>query len=224
MFKEITLINYAMPLAARLKARKAHGAVKVYAPACRQSDDPHLWGFNSEDCDDALRFVGKVDADGRQTSRDDLGWLTDPYGDVFKDGTGICQGVVYQLAGRRGRARYVAGYQFGGMDGGPTLDLSTIYDAPGDDHDAGINEASYAANQMAERAAEAEREYQTAWQAGSRFASLNHEADELRKEICTLTAEFRQARQSVKGFEFEALCRTVINRSNQERTHVVRNA
>lgn len=184
------------------------GPAKPYPVATRQSD-PDLWGFTNDDCSGALRFVCKVDAEGRETRRDDLGWLTDPHGDVFKDGTGICQGVVWQLAGRDGQARYVAGYQFGGVDGGPTLDLKNIHDAPGDCAVDAKRDACLAANEHARIAGEKEREYQTAWQAGARFAQLGEEANGTRAEIVAMLGEFRRARKSLAGFEFETLCRTV---------------
>lgn len=97
----------------------------AFAPRRRLAhvENPEAFGF---------RFVGYVTPEsygGRDSFRDtqEHGWLTDPCGDVFKDGSGLCTGVVYQLAGSRGESRFVAGYQFGGIDGGPTLDLSEVF-------------------------------------------------------------------------------------------------
>lgn len=64
-----------------------------------------------------LRYVGQVSPEFRRGpfgGRDSEGWLTDPYGDTFKDGTGLCYGEVYQLPGKDGESRFVAGYRFGG--------------------------------------------------------------------------------------------------------------
>ena len=51
-----------------------------------------------------------------------------PWAKVFlEDGSGLAWGVVYRLPARRGVSRFVAGYQFGGVDGGPSLDFGTVY-------------------------------------------------------------------------------------------------
>jgi hypothetical protein len=150
-----------------------------------------------------LRLVGNVEAEScKFTSRDDLGWITEPYGETFKDGTGLCWGVVYQLPGRKGKARFVAGYQFSETDTGPTLDFGTVYES-GDcrashydinpkEYEA-AHDACYAADSMAKHAAEAEREYQTAWQAGSLYSATREELATIRKELLTLLRDMRGA-------------------------------
>lgn len=145
-----------------------------------------------------LRHVGNVEAEshgGRNafSNRDSCGWYTDPQGDVFRDGTGLVWGVVYQLPARNGCARFVAGYQFGGVDGGPTLDLGNVYTS---ESARGLNcsyegaqghddarDAARAADSMAERAAEREREYQTAWAIGRAYDDARQEALEARESI-----------------------------------------
>jgi hypothetical protein len=158
-----------------------------------------------------LRFVGVVQTEpggrnGYFTGKGDNGWFTDPYGDVFKDGTGLCWGVVYQLPARDGKARFVAGYQFGGTDNGPTLDLATIYEsdsmrgdecAPVDHDDA--RDAARIADQMAEHAAETEREYQTAHAAGSRYAETRVELAEVRRSILAAIAAFKAHCTALQG-------------------------
>jgi hypothetical protein len=167
-------------------------------------DNPESHGF---------RLVGEVTAD--TPSRDIWarsgqhgGWFTDPYGDVFRDGTGLCWGVVYQLPGRKGAARFVAGYEFGGTDGGPTLDLGRVYvePAPGDawntdpkDTDA-ARDAARAADSMAQGAAERERTYQTAWQAGQRWAELGDDIRETGKALNAMVRECRKARALAAQF------------------------
>jgi hypothetical protein len=121
-----------------------------------------------------LRFVGRVipesygghncfDKDYR--SEHHTGWFTNPDGICDKDGYGLVWGVVCQLTGHKHRTRLVAGYQFGGCDGGPTIDFSRIFwGDPGEscsvvDSDAAREAARYA-DDMAKRVAEDERIYQ----------------------------------------------------------------
>lgn len=177
-----------------------------------------------------LRLVGEVAADTPRgeiwSRRDSCGRLTDPHGDVFKDGTGLCWGVVYQLPGRDGASRFVAGYQMGGCDEGPTLDLRRVYVEPAATYvptttdrfgrvtggywdwvsdrremDA-ARDAARAADSMAQRAAEEERDWQVACQAGSRWADLGEEIAETRKTILAALAE----RRSVRASETPTLC------------------
>lgn len=163
-----------------------------------------------------LRFVGHVVPEMRRgdvwDSRGNTGWHTDPYGDVFRDGTGLAWGEVYQLPGRKGETRFVAGYRFGGCDGGPTLDFGRIYvESRGDweldvpNCDAAID-AARAADSMAEHAAEDEREYQTAWQAGSRWNDLAEVISDARKKALAILAE----RRKVKGSDASpVLCEVI---------------
>jgi hypothetical protein len=168
-----------------------------------------------------LRLVGRVTPEshgGRNTwdTRESCGWHTDPYGDTFRDGSGLCYGLVYQLPGRKGRARFVAGYEFGGVDGGPTLDLGTVYESasagggawdtdPRDHDDA--RDAARAADSMAERAAEREREYQTAWALGREYDDAREEAATARRAALALLKERRAARALGSGFP--AICETI---------------
>ena len=43
------------------------------------------------------------------------GWYTNPFGEAFKDGSGLCHGVVARLAGG-GPARFAVGYRMGDHD------------------------------------------------------------------------------------------------------------
>lgn len=161
-----------------------------------------------------LRLVGRVMAEcggrnGIWDNRDDSGWFTDPHGDVFKDGTGLCYGLVYQLPGRDGKTRFVAGYQFGGVDGGPMVDFGTVFEEAAAElviskygnywswqdnpreMDA-ARDAARSADHMAKREAEGEREYQTAWQAGSMYAQTKEEADGHKADIRRYLANRRE--------------------------------
>lgn len=163
-----------------------------------------------------LRFVGHVVPEMRRgdvwDSRGNTGWHTDPYGDVFRDGTGLAWGEVYQLPGRKGETRFVAGYRFGGCDGGPTLDFGRIYVEPRGDWEVDVMtcdaaiDAARAADSLAEHAAEDEREYQTAWQAGSRWNDLAELISDARKKALAILAE----RHKVKGFDASpVLCEVI---------------
>jgi hypothetical protein len=166
----------------------------------------------------ALRYVGRVapldGGRGRRDawdSREDCGYYTEPDSECYSDGSGLCFGVVYQLPGRGGLSRYVAGYQFGDLDGGPTLDLSKVYTARVDWHATakeGAEESAVirAADSMAKEAAEAERTYRTARQAGQDWTTLQGQESRLRRKALDILAERRQAR----GLgDFPALCGAV---------------
>ena len=167
-----------------------------------------------------LRHVGDVTAEERggrdlwNNRSEKSGWLTDPYGDYAKDGTGLCWGVVYQLPARDGKARFVAGYIFGGCsDDLPTVEFGEIHceDARGGYNDSpqeydAARTAARAADSMAQRAAEEEREYQSAYGAGSRYADLGEQAATARKAALAILKE----RHAVKGMgAYPALCEAI---------------
>lgn len=177
---------------------------------------------------DGLRYIGRVVPEtNRQVfdKRGDCGWHTDSFGDVFRDGSGLCFGVVYQLPGRKGESRFVAGYEFGGVDGGPTLDLTRVFTEPrggdsywvahGDKDDIPtLREAARHADALAKGAAETERTYQTAWRAGSQWAQEKETAEHARKEARELLAERRrmirgEAWTEGAGPELPAICRAI---------------
>lgn len=172
--------------------------------------------IHASDTTTGLRLVGRVVPDTERgniwDSRGDCGWHTDPSGDVFKDGSGLCFGVVYQLAGRDGHARFVAGYEFGGVDGGPTLDLANVThefvrgDGTSPQDLAGAQKAARHADSLAKAAAESEREYQTAWRAGSNWSDLLQEEQSDRRQL----VEILQERRAVKGKgNYPALCSAI---------------
>lgn len=206
--------------------------VKPYPAVAWQPGKPGL-AYVENPASVGLRLVGRVMADTPRgdiwDNRENSGWYTDPYSDVFRDGTGLCYGVVYQLPGRNGESRFVAGYQFGGCDGGPTLDLANIYAEPAayyvplrktstgtyggywsyQDNAREMDSArtaAYAADSMAQHAAEQEREYQTAWAAGSRYADESHDVQVNRDFLRDILKE----RREVKGQAgYPALCKAL---------------
>jgi hypothetical protein len=191
-----------------------------FAAVSWDADKPGLAYVQSID-GAGLRLVGTVEPNGAFFSGDHtLGWYTDPYGDAARDGTGLCWGVVYQLPARNGKARFVAGYQFGGFDGGPTLDMSTIYlDAGGPyngdprDFDA-AHDAARSADSMAQHAAEEERDYQAAWQAGSRYADCLTTAAGAKAALRALLIERRTAKSMWQaGAHLSTICDAIANKA-----------
>lgn len=164
-----------------------------------------------------LRFVGYCDEICSHIGH--TGWYTDAYGNES------IRGVVYQLPGRNGRARFVAGHDNadnGRADnGGPALiDWSQIHESdfesemrsalrtmgkqyhtperlkPGywaeSAHETARKEAARAADEFTRVQAEQECEYQTAWQAGSLYASETETIETAKGELKELFAERRQ--------------------------------
>jgi hypothetical protein len=169
-----------------------------------------------------LRLVGRVAAEpgGRHGYfSNDGGWYDNPHGESFKDGGGLIYGLVYQLRGCGGQARFVAAYQDGANQSCALIDFSKVYASDredsywvrhGDKDDiAPLRAAARAADDMAKSAAETEREYNTAWQAGSRWAHHHEEAATIRAEILGILKE----RRAVKGAPgYPALCRAIRDR------------
>lgn len=145
-----------------------------------------------------LRFVGYADelSDWIRHS----GWLTNDYG-------GAMRGVVYQLPGRKGVSRFIAGYQeFESrkpMNGdSAALDLRTVFcSEPGEDcsrygSDGPKREAARHGDSIAESHAETEREYNEAWQAARQWDELGDEMTETRASARQLVRDMRAAIKS----------------------------
>lgn len=166
-----------------------------------------------------LRLVGRVIADcggrnGIWDSRGVTGWYDNPHGESYRDGSGLIYGLVYQLPARRGASRFVAAYQNGCNDSGALIDFGTIYESePGgtwgsaQDDDA-ARDAARAADSMAKSVAEAEREYKTAWQAGSLWNDCQTRASDARAAMLEILRERRAAMASpaFTDSKFFALC------------------
>ena len=138
-----------------------------------------------------------------QSKEGESGWYTDPYGDCFKDGTGLCYGVVYVMR-KRDSLLFVPGYQFGGVEGGPVLSFKDAFESDNlkdsyndwQTYDAALD-AARCADDLAKYAAESEREYQAAWQAGNQWADKRGEISTERKALIELLRE----RRKVKGID-----------------------
>ena len=150
-----------------------------------------------------FRFVGLA-SDLARLDHD--GWYTDEYGANGER----ARGVVYQMVGRDGRARFIPGIADpcnSASDGtGPAvLAIGDMETAEGSDEGAAEDAkraAAYRADQLAEYYAEEEREYQEAWQAGARYAELGEGIVSTRRAILAALAE----RRSVPAVETPTLC------------------
>lgn len=138
-----------------------------------------------------LRFVGYADEIcGRSIGH--TGWYCDD--SQYEK----YRGAVFQIPGRKGESRFIAGYQES-YNGGYVIDFETVFREPrGDYADAtdldAARDAARAADQFAEWNAEDAREYDTAWQAGGRWRDLGEEIADERREALTLLKERRAVR------------------------------
>lgn len=140
---------------------------------------------------------------------DHHGYYDNPYGDSSRDGSGLVFGMVAQLPGRDGQARYVAGYCYGGSDrGGATFNMAEIFTAAGDDSESAMRDAALRGDQWAEAAAEDEKAYQAASNSGARWAELGEEIAACRKAALELLAE-RRAAKGRAGANHPAICRAI---------------
>lgn len=176
-----------------------------------------------------LRFVGYAD---ELVKLDHTGWFTNDFGDTIR-------GVVYQLPGRDGKARFVAGHDNAdngaAHNGGPAyVDFSQIIESdfeaemrdalrsmgkhyhtperlkPGywaeAAHESARKEAARAANEFTRVQAEREREYNTAWQAGSMWRDTVDEIRGEREHVKAMLGEWRTVRDKARMASVPALC------------------
>ena len=126
-----------------------------------------------------MRWIERPDFAGlRHVADCDTGWYLD------EDGLDIVHGVVYQLPGKGGKPRYVAGYSDPFNDGPVCLSFDDIAEDE--------RTAMRWADGIAERMAEEEREYQVASSAAMRFNALADEIATARRECLAIFAEVRQ--------------------------------
>lgn len=154
-----------------------------------------------ENVDQALRFVGlSHDISRQHGSRciDHSGWY------LRDDETDTVSGCVYQLPGKNGKPRYLAGYADPCTDNCACLSLDCVFIG----EDADLEAARYA-DELARIMAEESRENDRAWCAGQEYADLGSEIADTRKA----TLSILQERRKVRGMEAEAptLCATIRN-------------
>lgn len=143
-----------------------------------------------------MRLVGlahEVAPAGYSYSRNAVeheGWYTDPWQHE------TCCGVVYQVSGKDGRARYIAGMAdpFGNDAAYLCLELIEGEKRDSDwESDFGLRDAARAADSIAEQWAEDEREYQTAWAAGRDYADALESERETRRDTLELLRQNRES-------------------------------
>ncbi len=150
--------------------QKIGGAGAAFRPnwspstLCRWIENPESVG---------LRLVGFADEiNGAIINH--TGWFTNEFQDES------LRGVVFQIPGRNGRARFLSGYA--DPNNPPAalvdLDIQESDDCRGDESAAeeAKRDAARSADSLAESSAESERWYQESWQQGARARELAGEA------------------------------------------------
>lgn len=137
-----------------------------------------------ENASDVLRLVGFADEIAPRRV-DHKGWYADAHG------SSVYRGVVYQMPGRDGKARYVPGYADPDNEGCALLSFADVITGePGgngdrwseNDYDA-RRDAAGRADGIAQSFAEDAKEYDTAWQAGRYWSDIGEDAKQLRTEL-----------------------------------------
>ena len=207
---------------------KGIGATKALAcalliPAAYQSGREyygasHGAGAIHKQGGELCRYVDSVDAIGLRfvgwshelTRLDHTGYYTDEFCDD------ILQGGVWQLPGRKGRARLLygvcemeSGRKNSEMNPGSASIALTIIesDYQGGEYPAGrldgdddsVRDAARFADGMAESVAEKRREYNEAYAIGREMAALTEESNQTRAALLPLLAEMRPLRKADGG-------------------------
>lgn len=146
-----------------------------------------------------LRFVDYADKLARIGHN---GWYTEDDGDNGE----LMRGVVVRMSARNGASRYLPGYECPNNPCTYRIDVSAIY-SESDDDERAQRECARAADSFAEHAAESERDYNRAWQAGRRYEDLAEEITTTRRGLIEL---IRDAKATCKQSRFPDSIRTVI--------------
>ncbi|MEL4071692.1 hypothetical protein WKW50_16225 [Ochrobactrum sp. GPK 3] len=205
------------------KRRYPADAVRVYWQSNDNPRSRERLGYVESPEKIGLRLVGNVtpECGGRNGYWHDgerFGWYADSYDE------NRVYGIVYQLPGRGGKARFLAGFK-SINESGVTIDFGTVFEEPAaywepvrkETHgtyggywnyqidpcvmDAALT-AARNADDMAKRCAEHEQEYDRAWQAGNMWQESFREIADKRKEALALLADRRAARSAgLKGYD-----------------------
>lgn len=129
--------------------------------------------FIEDHANNGFRLVGMADKLARLSHN---GW----YADTFEDA--LIRGAVFQVTGKSGQARVFPGY-IRDDDYGAVICMTPESVDSLERDQMGLRGVAYAADRLAEIAAEDSREYDRAWQAGARYASNREEIDALRIDM-----------------------------------------
>jgi hypothetical protein len=214
---DVALMSARRDVAAGVKRYPSDGNIigAPFGTKLRWIEDPTAAG---------LRFVGFAD-ELAPRSVQHVGWLTDE--ECLDNST--LRGAVYQLPARDGRPVYVPAYREGSCDGQQWRDTATgrvdTFGGPaavafgelicgdrgglGDEYASfqendDVRDAARRADRIAELQAESEREYNEAWQAGSRFAELAETIAADRRASLALLREMKPERQ--RAADRPAIC------------------
>lgn len=145
-----------------------------YGPKFEAFGESHMrWMENPTSA--GLRFAGYADELSPCISH--KGWFVDR---EFQSET--ARGVVYRLPARKGRARLVYGYADPHNDGPACL----CFDAADSE-----GYAADLADNIAERMAEEESEYQEAWRAGRDYDEMDNTISDIRRSTLALIKEVK---------------------------------
>jgi len=164
----------------------------------------YVWIENPESA--GLRRVGFADENLPRYSRaiKHQGWFIDDSQDE------VFRGVVYQLPGRDGRARYLAGYADPFNPPAAFMCLDIIEGMKHAAHDeAAKRDAATAADEIARIYAERERAYREVADARWRYDAIPGEIASLGAKIDVLRGERIAARRLVGRRKFPTLCVTI---------------
>lgn len=162
-----------------------------------------------------LRLVGYADEIVRLNHK---GWFCDTFeSDVYR-------GVVMMLPGKNKLNRYLAGYEDPHNPGTYRIDMARgIFEGLGSDYypsnrhdDNAARDAARAADDFAEKEAESAREWDEAWQNGSRWADLRNDVTVWRKEALTLIREIKAAGKAFSP----AICETLKDKLSDMRDKI----
>jgi len=153
----------------------------------------NLFYAHDDTVDGAFRYIQDA---AYVVSIDHTGWYTNPFGEAFKDGSGLCHGVVARLAGG-GPARFAVGYRMGDHDddNAGTFAMRGLFVATSSDEsdiEQAGQDAARAANELACMLAQLESEYQAAWQAGQEYSQEGETIATARAAARAILAERRE--------------------------------
>ena len=165
-----------------------------------------LFFAHDDTADGAFRYTQDV---AYVVSIDHTGWYTNPFGEAFKDGSGLCHGVVARLAGV-GPARFVAGYRMGDHDDDDagTFAMRALYVATSSDEsdiEQAGQDAARVADELARMVADLESEYQAAWQAGQEYSQKGETIATARAAARAILSERRELIRA-NGSGWPAVC------------------